>query len=65
METLYYRKRNMIMNSDGELQKFDSVNAAKRESRRLQKEVGVLGSGVLRVVDKFPKVVKSDAQDSA
>ena len=43
-----------IMGSPEPDKKFDSVNAAKRASRKTQHKNGGLGCGVLRVVDRFP-----------
>ena len=51
----YERKDHSIKNVDtGEIEHFKSINAAKRESRKLQKATdGAIGRGSLRVVDKL------------
>lgn len=50
-EVAMYRVRNLIYNADGSLHGgFRSINAAKRESRQIQK-----GGVVLRTADKAPK----------
>ena len=57
METQYYRKGNIIMDTKGDkpaLTAYKSVREARRASRILQ--AGLLGRGLVRVVDKLPNV---------
>ena len=52
METVYVRKGKELRKVDvdpPEVQQFKSVNAAKKESHRLQKAHGGLGHGYVRV----------------
>lgn len=50
-KTAYFRKDNLIQNSLGEIVVYKSINAAKRESRQIQKREGL---GAVRAVQKLP-----------
>jgi hypothetical protein len=62
-EAKYLRKNNVIRDVEGNIdRKFDSINKAKAESRRLQiTENGQLGKGSVRVVEKLPPLKKGEA----
>ena len=49
----YFRKGTVIRGPEGD-QNFQSIALAKKESHRIQKAEGGLGSGVMRVVDTLP-----------
>lgn len=64
-EPQYYRKGRIIRGPCGDTD-FDSINEAKRESRRLQMAVdGALGRGTLRVVRKLPPAGDATAKEAA
>ena len=72
MKTKYYRKAHIIrtINEDGSFADepcmtngAPSINAAKRRSRELQNKAGGLGNGSLRVVEKFPLILREGMRE--
>jgi len=55
MKAKFFRKKNIIQ-IEGRNQAFKSINAAKRESRKLQKKHG---QGSLIIVEKLPSIEKT------
>ncbi len=55
-ENLYQRKGKVIHKNGEGFKTFDSANKAKKESRKIQKEAGGLGCGILSNITetKFP-----------
>lgn len=57
MTPKFFRKRNIIQ-ADGKNTDYPSINAAKRESKRLQKQHG---HGSLMVVETLPVITQEPA----
>lgn len=62
----WYRKGGTIKTIGGRVVFNGTVNASKRESKRLQLVTDeAIGRGSLRVVDKFPRVMKPEKKKAA
>lgn len=59
-KALYYRKGKQIMNAEtGHIDTYPNVQEAKHVSAKLQRELdGHTGMGSVRVVKRFPEIVK-------